>query len=88
MAAKVWFSDANATIWTESLVCKAKDLFYEAGLNECIEEGDSVAVKVHVGEWNGTRHLRPALVGAIVEEVKACGGLSQPCQMAAGFRTL
>jgi uncharacterized Fe-S center protein len=72
--AKVWFADASATNWTESLVCKAKDLFYEAKLNECIEKGDSVAIKIHIGEWNRTRCLRPELVAAIVEEVKACGG--------------
>jgi len=74
MAAKVWFADAHASNWTESLVCKAKDLFYEAGLNECIQKDDTVAIKVHIGEWNGTRYLRPGLVAAIVEEVKACGG--------------
>ena len=79
MPAKVWFSDANATNWTESLLCKAKDLFYEAGLNECIEKDDTVAIKIHVGEWNGTRRLRPDLVGAIVEEVKACGGRPFVC---------
>jgi hypothetical protein len=28
--APVWFSEANATNWTESMICKAKDLFYEA----------------------------------------------------------
>ncbi|MBU0608470.1 MAG: DUF362 domain-containing protein [Armatimonadetes bacterium] len=74
MAAKVWFSDANATNWTESLACKAKDLFYEAGLNECITPGDTVAVKIPIGEWNRTRTLRTELVAAVVEEVKACGG--------------
>lgn len=71
---KVWFSDANATNWTESLVCKAKDLFYEAGLDKCVSKGDAVAIKIHVGEWNRTRVLRPELVAAIVEEVKAVGG--------------
>lgn len=35
---KVWFADANAANWVESLVPKAKDLFYEAKLNECIEK--------------------------------------------------
>ncbi len=79
MGAKVWFSDAHATNWAESLTCKAKDLFYEAGLNACIAEGDSVAVKIHVGEWNGTRRLRPDFVGVIVEEVKACGGRPFVC---------
>jgi len=79
MAAKVWWADASAGAWTESLVCKAKDLFYEAGLNECISKGDSVAVKIHIGEWNRTRCLRPELVAAIVEEVKACGGRPFVC---------
>jgi hypothetical protein len=27
-AAKVWFAAAGATNWTESTICKAKDLFY------------------------------------------------------------
>ena len=74
MAEKVWFTDASATNWTEALAPKAKDLFYEAKLNECIAKGDSVAIKIHVGEWNRSRCLRPELVAAIVEEVKACGG--------------
>jgi len=76
---KVWFADANAANWVESLVPKAKDLFYEAKLNECIEKGDSVAIKIHFGEWNRTRCLRPELVAAIVEEVKACGGKPFVC---------
>ncbi len=76
---KVWFSDANAAHWGESLVCKAKDLFYMAGLNECITPGDSVAIKIHVGEYNRTRCLRPELVAAIVEEVKAVGGKPFVC---------
>ena len=37
--APVWFSEANATNWTESMICKTKDLFYEAKLNECIAKG-------------------------------------------------
>ena len=72
--APVWFSDANATNWTESMICKTKDLFYEAKLNECFEEGDEVAIKIHYGEWNRTALLRPEYIAAIVEEVKACGG--------------
>ena len=27
-APKVWFAEANATNWTESMICKAKDLQY------------------------------------------------------------
>lgn len=72
--AKVWFSEANATNWTESMICKTKDLFYESKLNECFQKGDEVAIKIHYGEYNRTAILRPEYIAAIVEEVKACGG--------------
>ncbi len=71
---KVWYTGAGATNWTESLIARAKDLFYEAKLNGCIEKGDRVAIKIHTGEYNRTSCLRPEFVAAIVEEVKACGG--------------
>jgi len=71
-ASKVWFAAAGATNWTESTICKAKDLFYAAGLDKCIEKDDSVAIKIHSGEYNRTACLRPEFVAAIVEEVKAC----------------
>jgi hypothetical protein len=73
-ASKVWYAAANATNWTESTICKAKDLFYLAGLDKCIEKDDSVAIKIHQGEYNRSHCLRPEFVAAIVEEVKACGG--------------
>ena len=72
--AKVWYSPGGATVWPEAIVCKAKDLFYEAGLDKLIDPGDSVAIKIHCGEWNRNACLRPELVCAIVEEVKKCGG--------------
>lgn len=37
-------SDSTAT----SLVAKELHLFEEAGLNECIDEGDYVAIKLHI----------------------------------------
>ncbi len=71
---KVYLSPAGGTNWAESLIAKAKELFYIAELDKCIKPGDSVAVKIHVGEWNRTSCLRPEYVAAIVEEVKKCGG--------------
>ena len=68
-AAPVWFAEANATNWTESMICKAKDLFYESKLNECFDKGDEVAIKIHYGEYNRTAILRPEYIAAIVEEV-------------------
>ncbi len=74
MPSKVYFSPAGATNWAESLIAKAKELFYLAELDKCIKPGDTVAIKVHVGEWNRTAVLRPEYVACIVEEVKKCGG--------------
>jgi len=72
--AKVWFTPAGATNWAEALVCRAKDLFYESGMDKIIDKGDKVAIKIHCGEWNRNMCLRPELVAAIVEEVEKCGG--------------
>jgi len=71
---KVFFAAAGATNWAESLIAKTKELFYAAELDKCIKPGDTVAIKVHVGEWNRTACLRPEYVAAVVEEVKKCGG--------------
>ncbi|MCL6635413.1 MAG: DUF362 domain-containing protein [Peptococcaceae bacterium] len=71
---KVVLAPAGATNWAESLIAKAKEVFYAAELDKCIKPGDTVAIKVHVGEWNRTSCLRPEYVAAIVEEVKKLGG--------------
>jgi len=55
-------------------VVKGQRLFEVAGLNECFKNGDSVAIKIHCGEWNNTGYLRPSFVAAIVDTVKEYGG--------------
>ncbi len=55
-------------------VVKGQCLFEVAGLNECFKKGDSVAIKIHCGEWNNTSYLRPNIVAGIVEMVKEYGG--------------
>jgi hypothetical protein len=57
-----------------SYVVKGQRLFELAGLNECFDKGDRVAIKMHCGEWNNTGHLRPNIVTGIVETVKEYGG--------------
>ena len=74
---KVFFTPAGATNWCESMICKAKEMFYVAELDKCIKPGDSVAIKLHCGEYNRTASLRPEYVAAIVEEVK--GAEASPC---------
>ena len=75
MSEKVYFIDDRST-WRmhTSLPAKAQWLFEKAGLANCFEEGDSVATKVHMGEWFNTGYLRPILVRAIVDKVKEYGG--------------
>jgi len=41
---------------------------------EVVSPGDSVAVKVHMGEWGCTTHLRPALVRRVCDCIKDVGG--------------
>ena len=40
-----------------------------------INQGDNVGVKVHVGEANNTRYLRPDYVREVVNAIKAKGGI-------------
>jgi len=66
--------DDRSESTTTSLVAKALHLFDVAGLSECIDKGDYVAVKLHMGEWNNTAYLRPVYVRAIVDKIKELGG--------------
>jgi uncharacterized Fe-S center protein/transcriptional regulator with XRE-family HTH domain len=76
---KLFFAAAGATNWAESRVAKAKELFYIAEFDKSIKSGDSVAIKIHFGEWNRNACLRPEDVACIVEEVKKCGGVPFVC---------
>jgi len=49
---------------------------YQAGsFDQIVAKKDFVAIKLHVGEENNTTHVRPELVKAIVDRVKASGGV-------------
>lgn len=78
---KVWFAAARPKegLYAGSIIHKAKELFYESGISDIISNGDIVAIKIHIGEWNRTRCLRPEFVAAIVEEVKEMGGKPFVC---------
>jgi len=70
-ASNVYYFGPRANI---SDVVKGQRLFEVAGLNECFKKGDSVAIKIHCGEWGNTGYLRPSMVAGIVETVKEYGG--------------
>ena len=71
MKSKVFFMGPRGP---PSTVEKGQRLFEVAGLHECFEKGDRVAIKIHCGEWNNTGYLRPNVVTGIVETVKEYGG--------------
>jgi len=57
-----------------SPVVKMQQLFDEAGFADMIGKGDSVAIKLHMGEYNTAYYVRPVYVSALVEKVKEAGG--------------
>ena len=75
MKSKVYFMDDRYAGLVTSLPAKGQQLFDEAGLDACFEEGDSVAIKCHMGEWYNSAYIRPILVRAIVDRVKSHGGM-------------
>ncbi|HUY00263.1 MAG TPA: DUF362 domain-containing protein [Candidatus Deferrimicrobium sp.] len=74
MPAKVYFMHARSMNLETSMAAKAIWLFEQGGFEDIIEKGDSVAVKLHMGEYFNTAYLRPVLVRVIVDKVKALGG--------------
>ncbi|MBI2877293.1 MAG: DUF362 domain-containing protein [Candidatus Tectomicrobia bacterium] len=71
---KVYFMNDRSTSPQESLVAKMLTLFEAAGFDDIIKPGDTVAIKLHMGEYNNTAYIRPVYVRALVERVKALGG--------------
>jgi uncharacterized Fe-S center protein len=56
------------------LMQEASHLYDEAGTFDCIEKGDLVAVKLHVGELGNPYYVQPFFVHDIVRRVKEVGG--------------
>lgn len=75
MASKVYFMNDRAGGTQDTTQHKAVKLLRDAGLREMIKPGDRVAIKVHMGEWGNSMNTRPRWYGAIVDEVKRCGGI-------------
>lgn len=71
---KVYFMNDRSMSPQESLVAKMLTLFDTAGFAEMIQPGNTVAVKLHMGEFNNTAYIRPVYVRALVERIKSLGG--------------
>ncbi len=62
--------------WDKSrnLVEQANRLYDEAATFDCIEAGDLVAVKLHVGELGNTNYVPPCFIHEITRRIKEHGG--------------
>lgn len=62
--------------WNTSLniIEEANRLYDEAKTFDCIQNGDLVAVKIHVGELGNPYYVQPCFVHDIVRKVKEAGG--------------
>jgi uncharacterized Fe-S center protein len=71
---KVYFMNDRAQSTQTSLVAKMLTLFDTAGFEKMIGRGDTVAIKVHMGEHNNTAYLRPVFARALADKIKDLGG--------------
>jgi len=53
---------------------EANRLYDEAGTFDCVQEGDLVAVKLHVGELGNPNYVQPFFVHDVIRRVKEAGG--------------
>ncbi|HDM23996.1 hypothetical protein DRO02_04975 [archaeon] len=76
MPSKVFFSRAVLEEYSKekTLLSKLPKLLLEAGIEDIIEEGNIVAIKIHFGVEGGFRNIRPIFVKKIVDTVKDAGG--------------
>ena len=64
------------TPWNDygNMLDKTKSLYETAHVLDVVEQGDKVAIKVHVGELGNQNYVRPYFVKQIVDMVKEKGG--------------
>lgn len=72
--AKVYFTDFRVQVGT-SQTAKLKRLCLAAGIKNIDMEGKFVAIKMHFGELGNLAYLRPQYAKAVVDLVKAQGGI-------------
>ena len=79
MASSVYTMDSRSLSTQTGFVPQALQLFEAAGYAELIKPGDTVAVKIHCGEWNNTAYLRPVYARAICDHIRSLGGKPFVC---------
>ncbi len=71
--AKIWFMDARAKRFLESIAVKGREILEYSGWLDNLKPGDLVAVKTHMGEAYNVGYLRPIIIRTLVEALKAKG---------------
>ena len=71
--AKIWFMDARAKRFLESIAIKGREILEYSGWLDNLKPGDLVAVKTHMGEAYNVGYLRPIIVRTLVEALKEKG---------------
>ena len=66
----VYFIAASASESLESINNKLLILYNQAGLGNCVEPEDSVAIKIHFGEKGNLTHIPANYIKPIVNEIK------------------
>jgi len=79
MASKVYYMPDSAVSIETSMVAKMLTVFDAAGFGEMIKPGDTVAIKIHCGEYNNTAYVRPVYPRALADKVKSLGGRPFVC---------
>jgi hypothetical protein len=68
----VYFKPVDSIGPNQTQIDQVKELYPKISP---VEEGDLVAIKIHPGEYGNTTHMHPAIVRAVVDMVKAEGGI-------------
>ena len=81
MASKVYSmgTDGRSHSSATGLVQQMVTVFEAAGFADMISPGDTVAIKLHCGEWNNTAYLRPVYARTLADRIKALGGRPFVC---------
>ncbi|MCK4311090.1 MAG: DUF362 domain-containing protein, partial [Methanomicrobia archaeon] len=70
----VYLARFKASSEKENMLNKLSRLCDHLKLEEKVDKGDMVALKIHFGELGNTSFLRPVYVRAVVDKIKEYGG--------------
>ena len=74
MSSEVYLTDMVSRSAEQSIEEKIARLFDKSNMGEAVARGDTVAVKIHFGEFGNHRLIRPQHLRVIVQKIKELGG--------------